>query len=721
MRQEVVSTKLSLLTVLALIGVMLVAALVAPATAEARTAVETGKAGDNAKYTLYDDGFLDITGSGAITKKFSDYASQIKTVSIPEGITSIGYGCFENCALTSLTLPSTVKSLGDYSFYQNKQLKEVIVRGNPSSLVKIGFGAFGECSKLESVSWKTESASEVRLGGSAFSDCTSLNSFNIPLGLVDATSGTFYRCPFIKAFDRCGDYSSDYQGYSAFYAVLSDNTLVISGHGDIENYSSPTKVPWEKYASSINKVVISDQITGIGDNAFYKCSKVSSIDIPKPVTRIGDYAFALSGVKNVNFQENGKIEEIADTAFDGTPNGLLIDCAWNGAPAQYSEDYGYRGINKPTSIEDAVVTVESPTDRVWTGKEIKPKVSVTLSGKQLIEGQDYSVRYKNNVDAGSATVIVDGEGHYWKSAEGTFNIVPPSITYRTHVQREGWQGWKKDGQSSGTSGKSLRLEGINIKAASSVSGDIEYRTHVQTYGWQDWKKNGAMSGTSGESKRLEAIQIQLTGDMAEQFDIYYRVHAQIFGWMGWAKNGEKAGTAGYSFRLEAIQIKLVKKGDPAPGSTKNCYKSINIPNEYKKYIAQGGWGDGYFDIVDINKDSTPELLVSTDKAMWVYTYDKKNGKYVKLIKSAPNGYAYRIYYNTKYHEVGLYSEQNDRETFAVYKISASKATKKMTGERRFFVSNGYWINGKKVSSSTYSKKYRSYNYLWSSDYVTNGQ
>lgn len=147
-----------------------------------------------------------------------------------------------------------------------------------------------------------------------------------------------------------------------------------------------------------------------------------------------------------------------------------------------------------------------------------------------------------------------------------------SLTYRTHVQTYGWQGWKEEGAVSGTSGQAKRLEAIQIKLSKqSYDGKIQYRTHVQTYGWQGWKENGAVSGTSGQAKRLEAIQIKLTDKMAENYDIYYRVHAQTFGWMGWAKNGDPAGTSGYAKRLEAIQIQLVNKGGAAPGSTENAY------------------------------------------------------------------------------------------------------------------------------------------------------
>lgn len=38
---------------------------------------------------------------------------------------------------------------------------------------------------------------------------------------------------------------------------------------------------------------------------------------------------------------------------------------------------------------------------------------------------------------------------------------------------------------------------------------VFYQSHVQTYGWQTWKQNGETSGTSGQAKRLEAIKIKL--------------------------------------------------------------------------------------------------------------------------------------------------------------------------------------------------------------------
>ena len=168
--------------------------------------------------------------------------------------------------------------------------------------------------------------------------------------------------------------------------------------------------------------------------------------------------------------------------------------------------------------------------------------------------------------------------------------VSPLIGYNTHVQTYGWQGWKYNGQMSGTYGQAKRLEGINIKLTNKpYSGSIVYTTHVQTYGWQGnennqntWRHDGQMSGTSGEAKRLEAIRINLTGEMAAHYDVYYRVHAQTYGWLNWAKNGEAAGTAGLAKRLEGIQIVLVPKNGKAPATRYQGITSVKTQAYIKK-------------------------------------------------------------------------------------------------------------------------------------------
>ena len=177
---------------------------------------------------------------------------------------------------------------------------------------------------------------------------------------------------------------------------------------------------------------------------------------------------------------------------------------------------------------------------------------------------------------------------------------PLKVSYRTHVQNEGWQDFVSDGAMSGTKGKGLRLEGIEIRLDyNTLGGGIEYRTHVQNEGWQDYVANGAMSGTKGKSLRLEAIQIRLTGGVAEKYDVYYRTHIQDKGWLGWAVNDGKSGSAGLSKRLEGIEIRLVEKGGAAPGSTENAYltnqKEAKPSVIYTTHVQNIGWQEEVHD------------------------------------------------------------------------------------------------------------------------------
>ena len=233
----------------------------------------------------------------------------------------------------------------------------------------------------------------------------------------------------------------------------------------------------------------------------------------------------------------------------------------------------------------------------WLGWAKNGEPSGTAAKAKRLEGIQIQVVKKGTTPNWNAGGIVSDYSLAFYAAAGSSPVVNypntsnqnpvipgtdvPNVVYKTHVQNDGWQRWRYNGQMSGTSGRALRLEGIRINLSNKpCDGGIEYKTHVQNIGWQDWVSDGVMSGTSGRSLRLEAICIELTGDMANQYDVYYRVHAQDYGWLGWAKNGASAGTAGYSKRLEGIQIVLVKKGGSAPA---NNYGGI-VANDSRCYI-----------------------------------------------------------------------------------------------------------------------------------------
>ena len=84
-------------------------------------AAASGRCGNSIKWALDDLGNLTLSGSGEMwnygydDSPFKDYG--IKTVTIGDGITSIGDYAFLGCrGLTELTLPNSVRSIGDYAF-----------------------------------------------------------------------------------------------------------------------------------------------------------------------------------------------------------------------------------------------------------------------------------------------------------------------------------------------------------------------------------------------------------------------------------------------------------------------------------------------------------------------------------------------------------------------------------------------------------------------------
>lgn len=272
--------------------------------------------------------------------------------------------------------------------------------------------------------------------------------------------------------------------------------------------------------------------------------------------------------------------QIADSKYQGSVQYTthIQDIGWeNKGEDDWKEDGEVSGTSGKSKRLEAI--------RIRLSGEMKEKYDIYYR----VHAQDYGWLdwAKNGEEAGTSglskrleaieIILIQKSGQAPGKTDKPY--IMKTISYQTHIQDYGWkQGWKMNGAVSGTSGESKRLEAIQIKLENQkYDGSVIYTTHIQNIGWEAvdeaaWKANGNTSGTSGKSKRLEAIRIKLTGEMAEHYDVYYRVHAQNFGWMGWAKNGAPAGTAGYSYRLEAIQIQLIPKGEDAPTSTMVSYK-----------------------------------------------------------------------------------------------------------------------------------------------------
>ncbi|MBQ6862775.1 MAG: leucine-rich repeat domain-containing protein, partial [Clostridia bacterium] len=105
-------------------------------SADAAEIVDSGTCGTNVTYTLDSDGLLTIAGTGEMENYdfWDNYSpwysncSAIKTVSIENGVTSIGWSAFYNCdSLTSVTIPDSVTSIGGSAFRDCTSLTGILV------------------------------------------------------------------------------------------------------------------------------------------------------------------------------------------------------------------------------------------------------------------------------------------------------------------------------------------------------------------------------------------------------------------------------------------------------------------------------------------------------------------------------------------------------------------------------------------------------------------
>ncbi|MBQ9603874.1 MAG: leucine-rich repeat protein, partial [Firmicutes bacterium] len=152
-----------------------------------------GKCGDNAWWE-YDEATqtLTISGTGALwdidwgeESKWGKYGSDIKTVKIKYGITSIGEYNFTKQIFTSIELPDTLENIGASAFFKCEYLKTINI---PSGIKTIGVNAFMECISLQHIEIP-EGVTDIAIN--TFNNCSNMKTVTIPSTVTNISYNAF--------------------------------------------------------------------------------------------------------------------------------------------------------------------------------------------------------------------------------------------------------------------------------------------------------------------------------------------------------------------------------------------------------------------------------------------------------------------------------------------------------------------------------------------------
>jgi hypothetical protein len=241
-------------------------------------------------------------GSSAFNNKIG---RNITSVTIPNGVTTIGNSTFANCnLLTNVTIPSSVKTIGASAFENCLRITSITI---PASVTKISAQAFAYCNGITSVTFGgTLPSSDFH--NIAFDGLGDIRDKFYATDKTKGTAGTYTRTEGSTTWTRGGSATT------APAAAGSPNlafTLTSDGKG-----YSVSKGPSFSATSEANLVIPDTYnnlpVTKINSLAFDKCASIPSVTIPASVTLIDAAAFvSCVSLKSITFGG-------ANTRFDSS-------------------------------------------------------------------------------------------------------------------------------------------------------------------------------------------------------------------------------------------------------------------------------------------------------------------------------------------------------------------------------------------------------------------
>lgn len=375
---------------------------------------------DTSEGTLVIEGYGDmspITYDDTTSWKGRRLEGAIRSVQLPEGITSIGSYAFSSCvSLKNISIPDGVTTIKDQAFYDSGLTSIAL----PNSVTDIGVMTFRDCKNLTSCDL---GRGIKNIGKQCFMDCTALTSIKWSDCLETIGSDCFsaydvvWNQPLtIPLQDTLVFPASFRSGASIFYCQTNVKVIVWNarhpeGGNTLYNYydcfddiiigPEVEIIPGGLFRNqtNIDTIILPESVTSIGGNAFNNCTKLKYVNIPAGVNYIGSSAFynctalpslELPGgieeiytntfyncksLKRLNIPEG--VQAIGQSAFQ---NCLVLDSVVLPAGLRTISESAFAGMSTPKTlvIPDKVITIAGSAFQNWTSLE-----ELTL-GKQLM-------------------------------------------------------------------------------------------------------------------------------------------------------------------------------------------------------------------------------------------------------------------------------------------------------------------------------------------------
>lgn len=409
--------------------------LITVSTPVAFAAEYTGACGNSVVWNLDTfTGELVISGNGDMkdysadsVPSWSTYQNYIKTVTIGDGITSVGAYAFYNITgykypkMSTVNLSGSVAAIDEYAFRGCKsitsfngmdgvtQIGEYAFRSCSgltsvdlgSSLVSLGNGAFSLCSGLADISFPSTLKT---IGPSAFSGCSSLESLTIPSTVTSLGNLAFADCTgltsvLFSASSVTGQTYGVFNGagaQSGMNVTFGDNVTVVPA-GLFEN------------CPNINAVTLGSAVATVDNFAFYS-SGVRSVYVPASVTAIGYNAFSLCN-RLTAFTVDGE-----NTSFSVGENGELLN---------KTKTYLYR---YPSGRGATSYTVPSTVRMINAGAFSGDNTLASVDTANVVIVNDYAFAMCSSLCSISMPMVTSVKNYAFSDCDILTDVEAPKLT-----------------------------------------------------------------------------------------------------------------------------------------------------------------------------------------------------------------------------------------------------------------------------------------------------